>query len=127
VGNAAQTVNGIISTQLLTPMKAVGCDSDDDCPSDTVDVNNKYSFDHSNGPSRFTNYSYVLIGVAIGATLLVTPFLPKSKEECHDWKKIGDKRGNSQSRGLFTLFLAVITLGVSPHCLHLLSLLSPLV
>ena len=37
VGNAAITLNGVICTQLLYPFKASGC-TDDDCPSDTVQV-----------------------------------------------------------------------------------------
>jgi hypothetical protein len=114
VGNAAQTLNGIISTQLLTPMKSVGCDDDyGNCPSDTVDVSSKSSFDDSNGPWRFTNYTFLLTGIGIGAALIFTPFLPSSKDECHEWKKLGIKRGNSKFRGYITLIVAVLTILVS--------------
>ena len=114
VGNAAATVNGIISTQLLTPMNSVGCDDDyGNCPSNTVVVTSKSSFDSSDGPSRFTNYTLLLTGVSIGATLLFTPFLPSSKDECHEWKLIGEEMGSSTTRGYITLAMAVITVGVS--------------
>lgn len=115
-GNAALTVNGIISTQLLTPMDSVGCDDDyGNCPSNTVVITSKESFDNSDGPNRFTNYTLVLTAVAVTATLVFTPFLPASKEECYEWKKIGEQRGASERRGYFTLALAIITTLVSKH------------
>ena len=125
VGNAALTVNGIVSTQLLTPMDAVGCDDDyGNCPSDTVVVTDETSFNDSNGPERFTNYTLVLTAVAIGATLIFTPFLPASKEECQEWRKLGIVKGNSARRGYFTLFLAVATILVG--CLLLVNCMNKL-
>lgn len=113
VGNAAQTLNGIVSTQLLTPMDSVGCDDDyGKCPSNSVVTTGPGAFNDSNGPERYSNYTFLLIGIAIGATLIFTPFLPSSKEECHEWKKVGQQHGNSQSRGLLALGIAILTVGV---------------
>jgi hypothetical protein len=110
VGNAALTVNGIVSTQLLFPTNSVGCSDDDsNCPSDTVVLNSKTSYDNSNGPARFTTYTLILVAIAIVATFVFTPFLPKSKEECHEWRKLGEEKGNSKTRGYFTLALATGT------------------
>lgn len=120
VGNAAQTVNGIISTQLLTPMDSVGCDDDyGNCPSNSVITTGPGAFNDSNGPERYRNYTFLLTGIAIGVTLLFTPFLPSSKDECHDWKKIGQEWGNSQPRGALTLGIAIITVSVSVSCVYL--------
>lgn len=116
VGNAAATVNGIISTQLLTPMDSVGCDDDyGNCPSNTVVVTNKSSFENSDGPNRFTYYTLVLTGISVTAALIFTPFLPASKEECHAWKKKGEEVGDSKKRGYFATFIALITIAVRKY------------
>ncbi len=113
VGNAALTANGVISTQLLTPMKSVGCDDDyGNCPSDTVVVTSPSSFDSSDGPNRFTQYTLLLTGISIGACLIFTRFLPSSKDECHEWKMLGERMGTSKKRGIMALLLAIITVGV---------------
>jgi arginine/serine-rich splicing factor 1/9 len=112
VGNAALTLNGIISTQLLTPMKSVGCDDDyGHCSSGTVVVTGKDSFEASDGPTRFTNYTLLLTGVSLTACYLFTRFLPASKEECHLWKLEGERRGDSSTRGRIALCMAVVVMG----------------
>lgn len=108
VGNAALTVSSIIATQLLSPMDAAGC-SDDECPSTTVNVNSVAGFDASDGPSRFTYYTLVLTGISIFFCVVFTQFLPQNKAQCHEWKVEGERRGNSKTRGFFTLFLSVVT------------------
>jgi hypothetical protein len=70
VGNSALLVNGIVSTQLLTPFHAVACstgdddgdDGDDDyvCGSHVVDTDSRSTFESSHGPWRFTKYNLVL-------------------------------------------------------------------
>ena len=108
-GNAALTINGIIGTQLLTPMKAVGCDDDDGgCSSNTVIVTSKSSFNSSHGPERFTNYTLVLLSLSVGSCLIFTRFLPSSKDECHVWRRQGELEGNliiENCTGYFFLFL----------------------
>lgn len=124
VGNAALTANGVISTQLLTPLKSVGCDDDyGNCPSDTVVVTSPSSFDNSNGPSRFTNYTLVLTGISVGACLIFTRFLPSSKEECHEWKMLGEQMGTSKKRGIVALIMAFITVGVRNYYFIMLSVI----
>lgn len=116
VGNAAMTVSGVIATQLMTPMKTVGCDDDyGDCPANTVQVTSQSSFENSHGPIRFTYYTLVLNCVSIGCCLLFTPFLPASKAECADWKAKGEAAGTNKTRGYIGLFLAIITTLVSVY------------
>lgn len=110
VCNAATAVSGIIATQLLTPLNAAGC-TDDNCPTDTVDINSNSGFDESNGPIRYTRYCLILIGVSIVCCLLFTQFLPKNKAQCHEWKLQGEKAGASKMIGVVSLSLAVITIG----------------
>ena len=116
VGNAAILVNGIIATQLLTAFNGIACGSDDDaaeCSSNTVDTSCRQAFDNSQGPKRFTHYTLVLNSISIGAVLLVVTFLPRNKEDCHEWKEVGEKLGTSERRGLITLAMVAVTLIVS--------------
>lgn len=114
VGNAALTLNGIIATQLLTPMKAVGCDDDTgNCSPNTVDVTGKSGFDSTDGPNRFTNYTLVLTAISLTACYLFTRFLPASKEECHLWRLKGEEQGDSVIRGRLAFGMAVLIVGVS--------------
>lgn len=108
VGNAAITANGVVSTQLLYPMKAVAC-TDSNCASDTVDVNSVDSYNDSDGPARFTNYTLLLTGISCVASLIFTRFLPASKEECQEWKQKGEEMGQSTTRAKIALFLTVCT------------------
>lgn len=113
VGNAALTLNGIIATQLLTPLNAVGCLDDDGCPSDTVNLNDEQSYRDSAGPKRFTNYAIVLFCISVTACFIFTQYLPRSKIECYEWKMKGEELGTSRKRGYLTLFLATVTIAVS--------------
>jgi hypothetical protein len=62
LGNAAQTVSGILATQLLWPMNANGCEGGEEkeCGTDEVDISSGHAFDASNGPARFTRYELLL-------------------------------------------------------------------
>jgi len=114
VGNSAQLLNGILSTQLLTPMKAVGCDDDSgNCGSGTVVVTSQTSFNNSDGPVRFTNYTLLLTAISITGCLIFTSFLPRSKDECHNWRALGDRLGTSETRGRISLAIVVLIIGVS--------------
>jgi hypothetical protein len=125
VGNAALLVNSIVSTQLLAAFKGVACDTDDDdgdgdyddgddgdasCSSGTVDTSDKASFDASHGPWRFTQYTIALQAVSLAALCLFTQFLPKSKQQCRDWKVLGEALGTSELRGRAALCMVVATL-----------------
>jgi hypothetical protein len=110
VGNAAMTVSGVIATQLMTPMRTVGCDDDyGNCSSNTVQVTDETSFRNSHGPIRFTYYTLVLNSISIVCCIIFTPFLPASKSECTEWKRQGEEQGTNKTRGYIGLFLAVIT------------------
>ena len=97
----ADTVSGIIGTQLLTPLKSVACTdgqgdtaganataagSSGHCNRDTtVNIDNASTYEAYDGPSRYSKYTLVLIGISIGAVLMFTQFLPKDKAECAQW------------------------------------------
>lgn len=112
VGNAALLVQSIIATQLLVPLKATGCDDDGHCPSNTVNTSSLQAFNNSNGPEKYTLYTIILVIISIIATLIFTQFLPNSRNECQEWKVLGNQRGNSEIRGKITLTLAFITISV---------------
>lgn len=116
VGNAALTLNGVISTQLLTPTNARSCE-DDTCSSDTVDVTSVDSYNHSNGPERFTTYTIVLTIVSLSACAIFVQFLPSSKQECQTWKEEGERLGTSEMRGKVAIVMSsiIVLVGYS-HC-----------
>ena len=105
VANAAGALSGIFATQLLHPLKSTGC-TDDDCPSNSVDISSVDAYYSSNGPERFRNYTLVLIFTSCFFCLCFTPFLPKDKAQCAEWKKLGMQTGDSASRGYVALALA---------------------
>lgn len=116
VGNAALMVNGVVSTQLLTPFRGVACNDDDTasgCGSNTVDTDSPETFKDSGGPWRFTQYTMVLQSISVISVFLFTRFLPRSKKMCRDWKELGEQLGTSTRRGQITLAIIVITLLVS--------------
>jgi hypothetical protein len=121
VANAALFVNGIIATQLLIPTDSRACDTNGDdastvgetCPSNTVDLTSYSTFKASNGPEKYRNYCLILTGITIFSTIVFTRFLPKSKEECYLWKKVGEEHGHNRKRGYFTVFLTCLIIGVS--------------
>jgi len=134
VGNAACALSGIFATQLLGPMSVVGCTASDDdagegCAANSVNLHSATSFENSGGPVRFTKYCLVLCGVAVAAAFFFTPFLPRDKEQCHEWKRLGEQRP-SAIRPYVTFFLAatvvlyglvasVLLLNSSTSCLEI--------
>jgi hypothetical protein len=115
VNNAALTLNSIIATQLLTPLKSTGCTEDDDgsCPSDSVDLNSVRGYEDSDGPMRFTKYTITLIAISISCCLIFTPFLPRSRDQCKQWKEEGERAGLSKYRGYIAATISLITVMVS--------------
>lgn len=108
VGNTALLINGIISTQLLFPLQSVGCDKEQNCPANEVDVTSKAAFRASDGPHRYTVYNLVMTAISICACLVFTQFLPRSKEECHVWKRQGEQAGTSSLRGKVLLAIVIV-------------------
>lgn len=107
VANAAGTLSGIFATQMLHPLKTAGC-TDDDCPSNTVDISSVEAYYASDGPARFTHYTLVLIFCSCFFCVCFTPFLPRDKAQCAEWKKQGVQRGDSALRGRVALALACV-------------------
>jgi len=109
-GNAAGTVSGIISTQLLTPFNAIGC-SVPPCPSNTVAIypspDDQAYFD-SKGPQRFAEYTYTVLTINIVACLIFTRFLPVQKYMCAEWKKQGEESGFNRPSGYASLVIAIV-------------------
>eukprot|EP01039_Chlorochromonas_danica_P003362 gene3362-3685_t len=120
VGNAAQTVNGIVATQLLTPMDAVTCSGTDDSTANCVDASSKSAYFDSDGPARFTHYTLLCLGISIGACIVFVPFLPASKEQCKEWREAGERAGGSTLRAFCALFLAFCVIGYGVSCASLL-------
>lgn len=97
VANSASTGMTILSTQLLSPLKAVTCTQStvDDatagaCTADEVNVFSEQTFRDTNGPEKFTVYSLVILGISLAALLFFTRFLPRQKFECAEWKMLGE-------------------------------------
>eukprot|EP00981_Chlorochromonas_danica_P010949 scaffold3553_cov180-Ochromonas_danica.AAC.16 len=119
VGNAAQTVSGIIGTQLLTPLNAVTCSGTEDT-STCVDASSRSAYFDSDGPDRFMHYTLVLMGIGIGCCFVFVPFLPASKEECKEWKEKGERAGGNTMRAICALILAACVVGYGVACASLL-------
>jgi hypothetical protein len=79
------------------------------CPPHEVDISSGYGFDHSDGPSRFTRYTLVLLAVSVVCCLIFTPFLPKDKAQCEEWRLAGERRGLSRSIGVAAVVLSLLT------------------
>ena len=56
------------------------------CPNNQVDITSVTGFDHTDGPIRFTQYTLVLTTISIVCCFIFTPFLPRDKEQCQEWK-----------------------------------------
>lgn len=120
LANSVATIKGILSTQLLFTVNANGCDgsdgSDDSvdsvntCPSNTVDISSEEAFENTNGPEKFTNYTLLIIGISFGFCFMFTNFLPKSKEQCIEWKYKGDVIGKSKLRAKIILIISTLLL-----------------
>ena len=109
VGNSALTVGSVLSTQLLASVGAQGCTEEDvnNCPNDSVHLDSEQSFEDSNGPRKFSDYTFLIIGIQIIGAILFVPFLPRSKEQCEEWKKKGEQMGLSEVRGKVGIGISV--------------------
>jgi hypothetical protein len=76
------------------------------CASDSVDLSSVDSFEDSHGPARFTRYTLLLsiislssftstsltlliVGISLVSLFVFTPYLPKNREQCHEWSLEG--------------------------------------
>ena len=116
VANSALVVNVVVATQLLTPLDAVSCteggaDDDGTCARDQVNTYSKSAYDDSHGPRRFTVYTLVVLAISLVSMLFFTPFLPRTKAECAEWKERGEQGNFVFSRrttGLLSSLIAFV-------------------
>ena len=115
VANAALNINSILATQFLQFTDATACAANDDAScTNSVDIRSPTGFSNTDGPNRFANYTYMIIGINIAGTLIFTFFLPRSKEECHDWRKQGEMKGSSHIFGYASVVIssAIVIYGI---------------
>lgn len=110
VGNSASTLSGVFATQMLTPLRCAACENDPstmyECPYNSVDTYNAYTYEHTDGPSRYTSYQLTLLFISITCCLIFTPFLPMNKAQCHEWRRQGIAEGTNELRGYLCLLAA---------------------
>lgn len=128
VANSASSMSTIIATQLLTPLSATSCDvgADDDtttCNSSEVNLYSYDTFKASDGPAKFAKYQLVILAINIVSMLFFTQFLPRQKNECREWKQLGESgkfRFSSETVGKVSTCIAVIIVSyqiISAVCL----------
>jgi len=86
--NSAGTINTILSTQLLAPLRSNVCQAPSgQCATGAgVDVYSKATYFATDGPDKFTNYTLVIFAVNMAGILIFTPFLPRQKDQCAEWR-----------------------------------------
>ena len=86
--NSAGMINGILSTQLLTPLHANVCSAASGvCPSGAgVNLYSKYTYFSTDGPSKFTRYALLVFFINVVGIVIFTPFLPRQKDQCAVWR-----------------------------------------
>lgn len=122
VGNAALTINTIIATQLLGAVNARTC-SDDSNTEGCVVTSPPSAFEDTNGPQRYATYTFMILAIQLVSTFLITPFLPKQKDECKEWQEKGETSGNPTTIGYWSLVLSVVP--ITYGCICALLLISP--
>ena len=115
VGNSAILVNGIVATQLLTAFNGVTCEDSGGDTSSCVDTTTADSYVDSDGPARFTKYTLVLNAISVIMVSVFVRFLPRTKEECQEWKELGEQLGTSTNRGRLTLAMVTVVIIVSSN------------
>jgi hypothetical protein len=94
VANSCSNLSTIVATQLLTPMKATTCDTnyvDDDvgCEASQVNLYNFDNYKETDGPAKFTKYQLLILGINVISCIVFTRYLPRQKDECQEWKLLG--------------------------------------
>lgn len=108
-GNSAGTLNSIIATQLTYPTNSAACKADS-CDSGTVDVTSESSYFDSDGPRKWTNYTFIVLAINIVSVVIFTQFLPTQKKQCHEWKREGEEKGEQRITGYLSVTLASIVI-----------------
>lgn len=118
VANSALTVCVIVATQLLTPFDALTCseggDDDGVCKGNQVNTYSFSTYRHTDGPQKFTTYSLFVLGISLASLFVFTPFLPRTKQECAEWKELGESGRfwlSPTATGALSAAIAVILVG----------------
>lgn len=117
-------MNNIIATQLLSAVKAAACSNDDgaQCSDHQVDVAGSAAFNSSDGPRKFAEYTLLVLLINVLGTLLFTPFLPRQKDQCVEWRRRGEEAGDSARVGCASITIATVIIGYitppPPSCHH---------
>jgi len=111
--NAANTVGSVVATQLLWPLNSVACyNSVEQCTENEVFIGGgQAGFNATDGPKRYTIYTIVTGAISIFATLVLTRFLPRDKNQCHLWREEGVQSGASIKIGIASLLISLGTVG----------------
>jgi len=90
--NSAAIINNVLATQLLTLMQTGTCVSNPRnsvmcANTNEVNIFNNATFAATSGPAKFTLYTLVIFAVDLAGLVAFNRFLPKSKEQCRQWKE----------------------------------------
>eukprot|EP01041_Mallomonas_annulata_P002108 gene2108-4119_t len=107
--NASGPISAAISTQLLLPLRAIGC-TKGPCATDEVDLTSVSTYESSDGPRRFTSYTLIIVVINIIGTFTFARFLPKNAQECREWNTIGDSSKYRGIRGYISMALAIVVI-----------------
>ena len=132
--NSASNISFVIATQILSLVNANTCDNDDGtCPDQEVNLSSKAAYQTTDGPNKFTDYTFMIFAINIIGMIIFTPFLPKQKKECEEWRDQGNSFVNSPNPiiafftpervGWTSTIIAVIT--ISYQILSAIMLLNP--
>jgi len=77
-----------------------------------VNTDSHYTFKETDGPQRFMDYSLCCLGIALFSLIAFTPFLPRTKKECAEWKLLGE---SGEPRAPPALDLAYGAAAPPPH------------
>jgi hypothetical protein len=61
-------------------------------------------------------YVFFCVYFSVVMVMVCVWYLPKSKEQCHEWRELGDKLGTSERRAWITLGMVSVTIVVRSHC-----------
>ena len=104
-GNSSNIISSIIATQLLTAVHSNTCsDPSGVCPDGLVNTYSMSTFFSTDGPAKFTKYTWMIFGINLAGMLIFTRFLPKQKSQCEEWKQAGNTFVNSSNP-----FVAIFT------------------
>jgi hypothetical protein len=110
VANAGALLSTVVGTQFLEPVHAQACNQEP-CPANSVDVSSLSAYLASDGPNRYVHYTVVVLVVNLVSLAIATSFLPRQRDQCHEWRIQGESTGNSRKIGYASICLSVCMVG----------------